>query len=85
MMLSGRHFKSHNVFLNFKFIPNLGKNKEINLLKMFTASNPPQAQKLVQVREIYLISVIIKSFDLIFTACLMYPWYFDPSPSLGIS
>lgn len=70
MMLSGRYFESHNIFLNFRFIPNLGKNKEIYLLKMFVVRNPPQTQKLVQ--EKYFISVILKSFDFILTAYLLH-------------
>lgn len=38
---------------------------------MFAVRNPPQTQKLVQVREIYLISIILKYFDLIFAAYLL--------------
>lgn len=85
MVLIGRHFKSHNVFLNFKFIPNLGKNKEINLLKMFTVRNPLQIQKLFQVKEIYFISIILKCFDLIFAVYLLRMFDIHPSLSLRIS
>lgn len=56
--VSGEHFKSHNIFLNFRFFPNVSKNREINLLKVFTVRNLPHTQKLVQVKEKYFTAII---------------------------